>query len=216
MPFPVKLSPSSIARIVAAGMCLVSSSSSIAFASPVTFTGEDLGAGSSSAHPNSSAAAASFAAAAAALGSVSTISFESAPLGTFTSLSAAPGVTITGTDANGNSQSIRNTPSFPANTTVGGFNTTPGGSQYLLVEGGTLVFTFATPTQFFGAYLSGIQTNFFQDTFTFSDGTTQTINVPGMRYYQQQRRARFCRLHGRREVDYQRHPQRGQLDSRLR
>ena len=45
--------------------------------------------------------------------------------------------------------------------------------------GGTLVFTFATPVQFFGAYLSGVQTAFFADTITFSDGTSQTIFVPG-------------------------------------
>jgi hypothetical protein len=45
--------------------------------------------------------------------------------------------------------------------------------------GGTLTFTFAGGTQFFGAYLTGVQTNFFQDTVTFNDGTSQTINAPG-------------------------------------
>jgi hypothetical protein len=43
--------------------------------------------------------------------------------------------------------------------------------------GGSLVFTFTTPVQFFGAYLSGVQ-NFLQDTYTFSDGSAQTIDVP--------------------------------------
>jgi hypothetical protein len=43
--------------------------------------------------------------------------------------------------------------------------------------GGSLVFTFATPTQFFGAFLSGVQ-DFVQDTMTFSDGSSQTIDVP--------------------------------------
>jgi len=43
--------------------------------------------------------------------------------------------------------------------------------------GGSVTFTFATPTQFFGAFLSGVQ-NFTQDTITFSDGSSQTIDVP--------------------------------------
>jgi hypothetical protein len=45
--------------------------------------------------------------------------------------------------------------------------------------GGNLVFSFATPIQSFGAYFSGIQTNFFQDTVTFSDGTSHTLDIPG-------------------------------------
>jgi hypothetical protein len=45
--------------------------------------------------------------------------------------------------------------------------------------GGNLVFSFATPIQFFGAYFSGIQTFFFDDTVTFSDGTSETLTIPG-------------------------------------
>ena len=130
-------------------------------------------------HPNSSAAAASFDAAASALGTVGFITFESAPLGAFTSLAVAPGVTIGGTDYLGHNQRVLSVPSFTPAPSLGGFNTTSGGANYVDMVGGTLVFHFATPTQFFAAYLTGIQTAFYQDTFTFTDGTTQTINVPG-------------------------------------
>ena len=49
------------------------------------FTGADDGAGSLATAPNSAAAAASFDAAAAALGTENTITFESSPLGLFSS-----------------------------------------------------------------------------------------------------------------------------------
>ena len=45
--------------------------------------------------------------------------------------------------------------------------------------GGTLTFTFASPTQFFGAYLTGVQTNFFRDSITFGDGTSEAITLQG-------------------------------------
>jgi hypothetical protein len=145
----------------------------------VTYIGTDLGAGPSDPRPNSDAAAANFDAAAAALGSVSTISFESAPLGSFQNLTVAPGVSINGTDVNDTNQTIRNSTNFPPNPSLDGFNTTSGGSQFVEMMGGNLVFTFAQPTQFFGVYLTGVQTNFFADTITFNDGTSQTITVPG-------------------------------------
>jgi hypothetical protein len=145
----------------------------------ITFTAEDLNAGPGSAHPNSAAMAASFSTAAAALGSVSTITFESAPTGAFTNLAVASGVSINGTDLNGNKQTIMNTPSFPSVPALGGFNTTTGGANYVNVLGGTLTFAFSTPIQAFGAYIDGVQTAFFADVIQFSDGTSQTINVPG-------------------------------------
>jgi hypothetical protein len=79
---------------------------------------------------------------------------------------------------NGANQSIKNAfnATFPS---LDGYNTTSGGSKFVEMFGGNLVFTFATPVQFFGAFLSGVQTNFFADTITFSDGTSQTILVPG-------------------------------------
>lgn len=152
-----------------------------ASASDITFVGQDNVATTTSAHPTSAAAAASFAAAAAGIGTVSTITFESAPLGAFSSLLAAPGVTITGSDVNSSNQTIRDTSDFPAAPTLDGFNTTPVGANFLEMQGGTVTFTFTNPTQFFGAYFSGVQSAvFFADTITFSDGTSESISIPGV------------------------------------
>ncbi len=169
------------ARHLAALLCVLASSGVYASASIITFTGEDIVSTTTSPHPNSAAAAASFATAAAAIGTVSTITFESAPIGTFSSLTAAPGVTLTGSDVNSNNQSIRNTSAFPSGPTLDGFNTTSGGANFLEMQGGTVTFTFTNPTQFFGAYFSGIQSAvFFADTVTFSDGTSESISIPGV------------------------------------
>jgi hypothetical protein len=167
------------ARRAAGVLSVVAFLGNYAFATPITYTGEDIVATTSSSHPNSTAAAALFDSAAAALGTVSTINFESAPVNSFSSLTVAPGVSLSGTSAFGTNQSIRNSSNFPAAPTLDGFNTTSGGKNFVEIEGGTLTFTFASPTQFFGAYLTGIQTYFFTDTVTFSDGTSQTLDIPG-------------------------------------
>ncbi len=146
-------------------------------ASTITYAGADLGVlPSSPSGPVSTAAAASFDAAASLLGTESIITFESAPVGAFSTLTVAPGVTVTGTSFSGADQSINDTfdASFPS---LDGYNTTPSGANFVEEMGGTVTFNFATPTQFFGAYLSGVQ-DFVQDTYTFSDGTSQTIDVP--------------------------------------
>jgi hypothetical protein len=164
-------------KLIVAGVGLLSLTWVPASASVITFTGADLGVlPASPSGPNSTAAAASFDTAAALLGTVSIINFESAPLGSFTSLVVAPSVTLTGSDINGNHQAIKNTfnAAFPS---LDGYNTTSGGARFAEELGGSLVFTFTTPVQFFGAYLSGVQ-NFLQDTYTFSDGSAQTIDVP--------------------------------------
>jgi hypothetical protein len=165
---------------IAALICVAAFSGLYASASVVTFIGQDnLTSSITRPYPLSDAAAASFASAAAGLGTVSTITFEGAPLGAFSSLTVAPGVTLTGADVNGHNQTILNhfDAAFP---TLDGFNTTPGGSNFLEMIGGTATFTFANPTQFFGAYISGIQTAFFADVLTFSDGTSQSILIPGV------------------------------------
>jgi hypothetical protein len=168
-------------RDFAALLCVLAFSAVYASASVITFVGQDNVATTTSAHPTSAAAAASFATAAAGFGTVSTITFESAPLGAFSSLLAAPGVTITGSDVTSSNQTIRDTSNFPAGPTLDGFNTTPGGANFLEMQGGTVTFTFTNPTQFFGAYFSGIQSAvFFADTITFSDGTSESISIPGV------------------------------------
>jgi hypothetical protein len=155
-------------------------SSSVANAGPITFVGEDL---QPTANPtvrtNSDAAHAAWVLAASGVGSISTITFETAPLGSFTNLTVASGVTMNGTDVSGLPETIRNTSDFPAYPSVDGSNTTSGGSQFVEMIGGTLVFTFAQPTQFFGAYLTGVQHNFFADTVSFNDGTPQSITLLG-------------------------------------
>src|SRR5438132_10011591 len=82
-----------------------------AHAGLILFTGADDGAGSLATAPNSAAAAASFDTAVAGLGTENTITFESSPLGTFSSLTPALGISLTGSNVNGNDQSIVNTTS---------------------------------------------------------------------------------------------------------
>ena len=117
-------------------------------------------------------------AAAAALGPASLITFESAPVGAFTSLAVAPGVTLTGANSQNNPQTINNTPNYPINPALDGFNTTLGGSNYLELMAGTATFTFSSPIQAFGAYITGPQPFFFLDTITFNDGTSQSVSIP--------------------------------------
>ena len=152
--------------------------SHIAQASPINvYSATDVGAGPGSPTPNASGAASSFHSAASGLGAASTVNFESAPLGSFTSLAAGPGLTITGANYQGNNQTILNAPSYPSDPALDGFNTTAGGSQFLEVLGGTATFSFSSPTDFFGAYFTGIQSEFFTDTLTFSNGTSQSVTI---------------------------------------
>src|ERR1700720_1712002 len=144
-----------------------------AHAALITFTGADDGAGSLATAPNSVAAAASFDAAAAALGTENTITFESSPLGLFSSLALASGVTLTGTNVNSSDQSIVNTTSniniTPSCSNAScGYSTTPGGSNFLLLFGGTATFSFNGGTDAFGAYRGGVQNA--GETTPFGDG----------------------------------------------
>jgi hypothetical protein len=163
--------------LAVSALALLGLTAAPAAAAPVVFSGEDIMATTSSPHPVSAAARASFATAAGALGATSLITFESAPLGSFSHLTVAPGVTINGSDINGANQTIRNTSGFPIAPTLDGYNTTPGGAFFVEMLGGTLTFSFATPIQAFGAYFSGVQ-NFTTDTVSFNDGTSQVINIP--------------------------------------
>ena len=56
-----------------------------------------------------------------------------------------------------------------------GYNTTPGGSNFLLLFGGTATFSFSGGADAFGAYLSGVQNA--GETITFSDGTSQSVDI---------------------------------------
>jgi hypothetical protein len=167
------------AAILAGAVGLVAITVAPASAALVTFTGEDIMPTTSSPHPNSAMAAANFDASVTALGGGSLVTFENAALGSFSNLAIAPGVTMNGTSAGGANQTMRDTSNFPSFPTLDGYNTTPGGAEFVEVQGGTLTFSFSTPVQAFGAYFSGIQTNFFTDSITFSDGSSQTELIPG-------------------------------------
>ena len=175
------------AQIPTRGATLASATLALAFliapaqASPILFTGADDGAGSLATAPNSTAAAANFDAAVATLGVEGTITFESSPLGTFTSLAPASGITLTGANVNNNDQGIVNTTSDinitpPCTNATCGYNTTPGGSQFLLLFGGTATFSFSGGTDAFGVYLTGVQNA--GETINFSDGTSQSVDIP--------------------------------------
>ncbi len=140
------------------------------FAGITIYSGFDNGAGSPP-HPNSDAAAALFD---AATGSLPIITFESAPLGPYSSLVVAPGVTLTGTNSNKGNQSIIDTPG--CSPALCGYNTTLGGKQWADVNGGFITFTFSTPISSFGAYFTGVQIA--GDSISFFDGSTQTIPLP--------------------------------------
>jgi hypothetical protein len=141
-----------------------------AVAGITTYSGFDDGAGARPL-PNSDAAALAFD---TATGNLPIITFESAPLGYFSSLVVAPGVTVTGTDYYGNQQSIINAPiCAPA---LCGFNTTIGGSQWLNVYGGFATFTFSHPISAFGAYITGNQVAGIN--LAFNDGSQQSIPIP--------------------------------------
>ncbi|GEM_PF-1915146 len=150
-----------------------------AHATIITFVGQDDGAPTTGPFPNSAAAQASFLAAASAFGATHTITYESLATGFYSPIAAAPGVSIALNASNyGSGFSGIN------NTTLGnlyGFNTTPGGSQWLGFPGGSATFTFASPTYSFGTFLTGLQ-QYFSGTddlqITFNDGTSQVLTPP--------------------------------------
>jgi hypothetical protein len=149
-------------------------------ASPIViFSGQDNGASTSGPFPLSTIAQTSFETAATAFGPLNTITYESLAVGYYSPIAAGPGASITLTGPNGG-----NGFSGISNFTHGnlyGFNTTSGGSQWLGFTGGSATFTLATPTHSFGTFLTGLQTFFTHPgglTFTFNDGTPETLTPP--------------------------------------
>ena len=171
------LHPSKTAYVLAAlGLCALPVQS--ARAQLTTFVATDSGAVPGDTFFNSNAAAAQFDAAAAALGREDLVTFEAAPVGSFTSLTIAPGVTLTGLSYKSGSQAILNAPADLPHPAHEGFNTTPGGSNYVELAGGTETFVFAAPVQAFGLYFTGVQPYYYQDMISFNDGADQFISVP--------------------------------------
>ncbi len=146
-----------------------------ASADPFFYSGYDSGVGSSASLVSSIAAAQTFDAAAAAYGFVQHVDLESTPRVAFTSIEVVPGtygMTITGSypAAGGGLSSMTNITG--SQTNYSGFNTTPGGENYNKVNGGYEVFSFATPTHAFGAFITGVQNN---ASISFDDGTSYTV-----------------------------------------
>lgn len=163
------------ARTIAAA-ALFSLIAGAAEAAPIIFTAADPGAGPGMPFPNSAAEAAAFDAGAS--GTRTLVTFEAAPVGSFTNLTIAPGVTINGTDFSGNPQQILNMPS-PSCGGPGilcGFNTTPAGSEYVQLFGGSLTYSFGAPIDAFGAFLTGV--NLAGETIRFNDGSSETLTIP--------------------------------------
>ncbi len=148
--------------------------SNLANAAPTIYSGFDAGAGPTAARPNSDTAAANFDAAVAGFGP-QLINFESAPLGAFSNLTVASGVILNGIDTNSNYQTIRNTP-YDTPDRLYGYNVTSGGSHFVSLYGGTISFTFSSPIQAFGAYISGDQVEGMA--MRFNDGSDQSIPIP--------------------------------------
>jgi hypothetical protein len=124
----------------------------------VVYTGADDGVSSLAQMTNSVAAATQFDL--DNLGFETVIDFESA---------LPAGVSISGGTTTNNSGCGQ----------LCGFNTTLGGQNFRNLFGGSVTFNFATPIDDFGFYITGLQTNLVpQETLTFSDGSTQTINTP--------------------------------------
>lgn len=128
-----------------------------ASAALVTYTGADNAVSTAAAMTNSNAAAAAFD---AATGALSKITFESA---------LPAGVSITGGTTTNDSGC----------GALCGFNITPAGSMFRNLFGGSMTISFTSAIDSFGMYVTGLQTDVVpQETVTFSDGSSQVINVP--------------------------------------
>ena len=166
----------SLAVIIFFGLINCHKALSISF-----FLNGDNGAGPEDARPNSNAAAASFDGAAGILGPVSIINFEDQPVGNFSSLMAARGVTIT----LGNTSSEASGGIAATDDVKLGYNVTGNGSKHLrvvpIIEAGkvTVNFTFDIPVQAFGTYLTGVGTANGDLHLLFNDGTNQDFSITG-------------------------------------
>lgn len=167
-----------------------------AFGSPaialiVTFQGTDPGVGPGGARPSSDLAANNFDIAASDLGSINLIDFEPLPLGNFTSLEVVPGVTVTLSNTQAGSPLGVGITNFIGGTDANsperiGYNTTADGSQFLRVfpnssNTNTVIanFSFNTPIQAFGTFITGLSTQIGNLNLVFNDGTSQSLPVVG-------------------------------------
>lgn len=151
------------------------------FAFSTTFYGIDPGVGPGSSRPNSDAAHADFITAVSGIGPVSTFDFESQAVGNFSSLDLGDAtVTLTNTDTTA-------TPGISDGLSPNlGYNTTSGGSHHLRVVpvySDTLVasatFDFDSAISSFGCYMTGVSTINGNVKFSYTDGSTNSIDIVG-------------------------------------
>ena len=164
-----------IGALSACGLLAATLAAQPANAAVVVYSGYDATATSNATKPNSDAAHSAFLAAIAGLADTFTTTFEGGPTGQLPSYDMGGGGTMTSSDLSKKAQVIRTAPQ--CQYALCGGDTTPGGKTYLSLNGGTVKFTFADPIQAFGAYFTGPQLEGLK--LTFSDGTSQTIGVPG-------------------------------------
>jgi hypothetical protein len=155
-------------------------------AAVTTFSGADSGpsVSSNASIPNSQAAEGNFKTAAGALGTVTTIDFESVAVNVPTfQTNLALGNGVTATLAGTFTQATTGVTATVGDSSVG-FNTTSGGSRYLELDinsapsPASARINFPQPIQAFGAYVGGIGTGSGAIDLTFSDGATQSIPIP--------------------------------------
>lgn len=152
----------------------------------IVYQGLDTNAHVGSTLTSSNAAQASYFAAASPLGAYSLITFESAPLGNFTTLGLGSGVTLTLTNTNAlasHSPGINNSTNEPSL----GFNTTPGGAKFFRFATNYInnnastaadaTFSFSTPVNSFGAYITGLSGGGDTVTLDFTNGLSETFNL---------------------------------------
>jgi hypothetical protein len=146
------------------------------------YQGADPGVAAGSPRPNSDAAAANFHAGANPLGQISTMRFESLATGTLLSGALEFGVsmTSTGQDAACPEQGISS-----GSSVTTGYNTTPGGTNFLgfcpIFDVGTssMTFAFPKPVSGFGTYITGLGTANGNLSVEFNDGSSRSYSVTG-------------------------------------
>jgi hypothetical protein len=141
-----------------------------------TFSGQDDGAPVSGPFTNSVAAQTNFLSAANGFGSVATETFQEFSVGASGTLPIAGGsVTLT---------TPYGVPFGGVNSgTTGGNNLygfpLPGQTNWLGFADGSAAFNFTAPTNSFGFFTTGVQTEFTTDlTITFNDGASETLHLP--------------------------------------
>jgi hypothetical protein len=146
------------------------------------YSDADWGVGPSDPCPNSDAQEAAWNAAASAYGTVHLIDFENQALGAFSLRSLGANATVSSFNTDPDGGGVSSTLYAPVAT---GFNTTPGGANFLRfvpcydVATSQVVFSFDKPVHAFGVYLSGMGTAAENLHVLFSSGAVNGLHLGG-------------------------------------